>query len=160
MTIGRHLSLRLRAVTTFILRQDSSGAKVLLLKRAHSALAGIWCQVAGAIKGGETAWQAALREVREETGLVPDRFYSADICEQFYNAYKDRVELVPVFVAFVDSPRTIALNQEHSDYRWLSIPEAINLLPFPGQRDLLRTIEEQFVQREPNELLRIPPKKL
>ncbi len=156
----RHIGLQLRAATTFILRLDSDAAKTLLLKRAHSTLAGAWCQVAGSIKRGETAWQAALREVREETGIVPDRFYSADICEQFYNAYKDRIELLPVFVAFIDSARSVALNHEHSDYRWLTIREALELLPFPGQRDILRRIEEQFVLREPNELLRIPPKRL
>lgn len=158
MAIRTRLGITTRAVSAFILRQDKDGVKVLLLKRQHSKLAGTWCQVSGLMRRGETAWQACLRQIRQETGIVPDRVYSADICEQFYNAYKERIEVQPVFVAFVDSPRKVTLNHEHGDYRWLSIPEALDLLPFPGQREVLRKIEEQFLQRPPNELLRIPPK--
>lgn len=66
-------------------------------------LAGIWCQIARKVEGGETAWQAALRELYEETGLAPDAFYSADICEQFYEADRDAITVAPVFVAFIDS---------------------------------------------------------
>ena len=39
-----------------------------------------------------------LREIEEETGLIPDRFYSADILEQFYRPDQNCVILVPVFV--------------------------------------------------------------
>jgi dATP pyrophosphohydrolase len=31
--------------------------------------------VSGAVEAGETGWAAALREIEEETGLVPERFY-------------------------------------------------------------------------------------
>ena len=157
MAVRTRLGITIRAASAFILRQDKDGVKALLLKRQHSKLAGTWCQVSGLLKRGEKAWQACLREIREETGIVPDRLYSADICEQFYNVCKERIEVVPMFVAFIDSPRTVVLDHEHNDYRWLSIPEALNLLPFPGQREMLRRIEEQFLQRPPSELLRIPP---
>lgn len=66
-------------------------------------LAGIWCQIARKVEGGETAWQAALRELYEETDLAPDAFCSADICEQFYEADRDAITVAPVFVAFIDS---------------------------------------------------------
>ena len=39
-----------------------------------------------------------LREIEEETGLIPDRFYSADILEQLYRPDQNCVILVPVFV--------------------------------------------------------------
>lgn len=71
-----------------ILREAGDAHEVLLLRR-NGSLAGEWCQIAGAIEAGETAWQAALREVEEETGLRPSRFYSADIYEQFYEADRE-----------------------------------------------------------------------
>ncbi|WP_312882971.1 NUDIX domain-containing protein [Rhizobium etli] len=38
------------------------------MRRTGSTLSGEWCQIAGGIEHGETAWQAALREAKEETG--------------------------------------------------------------------------------------------
>ena len=65
------------------IRNTEARHEVLLLKRTQT-LIGEWCQIAGSIEKYETAWQAALRELDEETGLKPSAFYSADTCEQFY----------------------------------------------------------------------------
>ena len=91
-------SIAVRAFLTsvFAIRHHGAHHEVLLLKRAQS-LAGAWCQVAGSIEADETAWQAALRELREETGLTPEVLYSADICEQFYEADRDAITMAPVF---------------------------------------------------------------
>ena len=93
------IPIRCFAVSVVILRPAGSAFEFLLLRRTGT-LAGTWCQVAGAIEAGETAWQAGLREVVEETGLHPNRFYSADICEQFYEADRNAISLLPVFVGY------------------------------------------------------------
>ncbi|MFW6108123.1 MAG: NUDIX hydrolase, partial [bacterium] len=130
--------------------------EVLLMRRTGRRLGPIWCQVAGGIEEGEAAWEAALREVREETGLVPDEFYSADICEQFYEPHRECVAIIPVFVAFVPEDATVTLNPEHSEYRWTGFDGAERLLPFSSQRRVLRHIEREFFLRRPNDLLRLP----
>ncbi|WP_428672181.1 NUDIX hydrolase [Roseibium sp.] len=136
------------------IRKTGTGYEVLLLKRTQS-LAGEWCQVAGSIEDGETAWQAALRELKEETGLAPLSLYSADICEQFYVAERDEIVLSPVFVAFVSPSGTVSLNHEHSEYRWVSFEDAMEMVPFGGQRRILRWIEDEFVRRKPGRHLLI-----
>jgi 8-oxo-dGTP diphosphatase len=45
---------------------------VLLIERAKGALKGLWSLPGGNIEPGETARAAALREVREETGVEAD----------------------------------------------------------------------------------------
>ena len=141
-------------VSTVVIRTVNERSEVLLLKRTQS-LAGEWCQIAGSIEEGETAWQAAIRELDEETGLKPDRFYSADINEQFYEAARDAITVAPVFVAFVDDTQSVTLNFEHSDFCWVSFSEAIELVAFGGQRRVLRWIEDEFVNRQPSSHLLI-----
>jgi dihydroneopterin triphosphate diphosphatase len=65
------IPIRCFAVSVVLLRRVSAGCEVLLLRRNHT-LVGEWCQIAGAIEEGEKAWEAALREVNEETNLTCD----------------------------------------------------------------------------------------
>lgn len=148
------IPVRCSAVSLVALRRTASGHEVLLLRRTRT-LRGTWCQVAGAIEPGEAAWQAALRELDEETGLRPSALFSADICEQFYEPDRDAISLLPVFVALVPEEQGVVLNPEHDAFRWLSFDEAIGLVPFAGQRHVLRHVEQEFVRREPSPLLRI-----
>jgi dATP pyrophosphohydrolase len=155
-TVVEPVAIRCGAVSALVLRLDVDAARVLLLRRSSGDfLAGEWCQVSGRIEAGETAWQAALREIREETGLVPERFYSADICEQFYEATRNFISLLPVFVGFVSQDDVVTLNAEHSEARWMTFAEAEAAVTFGGQRSVLAHVRREFVDREPTEWLRI-----
>jgi dATP pyrophosphohydrolase len=143
------LPVRSYSVSAIVLRKSAVSHEILLLQRNHT-LVGTWCQVAGKIEPDETAWQAALREIQEETGLIPETLYSADICEQFYEPDLDAVNVVPVFVAIVDETQEVLLNDEHSAFEWLSMDEAIKRVPFAGQRHVLRHVEQEFILTAPN----------
>ncbi|MGK9167240.1 NUDIX domain-containing protein [Inquilinus limosus] len=153
----QEIPIRSFAVSVVVIRHGEAGAEVLLLRRTRS-LAGEWCQIAGAIEPGETAWQAALRETREETGLALQRLYSADICEQFYEADRDAISLLPVFVGFAPPDAAVRLNPEHSEFRWVGFDEAIEMVPFAGQRHVLRHVQREFIDREPSRWLLIHPR--
>src|SRR5271169_4494967 len=86
-----------------VLEEGGSPPRMLILRRAVEQLHGEWCHVAGRIEADETAWEAVLREIREETGLAVTRLFSADYTEQFYEAKRNVVSVVPAFVAYVDS---------------------------------------------------------
>ncbi|MEM1314776.1 MAG: NUDIX domain-containing protein [Pseudomonadota bacterium] len=148
------IPVRAFLVSLAALRETEAGHEVLLMRRTQG-LAGTWCQVAGKIEAGERAWQAALRELREETGLTPRALYSADVCEQFYEAARDAITLAPVFVALVDADAQVALNAEHDAFEWLDFDAAEARVDFAGQRRVLRCIREAFVDRAPSRHLRI-----
>lgn len=148
------IPIRAFLVSLVALRKTDTRHEVLLLRRTQS-LAGEWCQIAGSLEEGETAWQGALRELFEETGLRPEALYSADICEQFYEAGRDAITMAPVFVAMIDPSATVTLNHEHSAFEWLGFNEAVERVAFGGQRRVLRWIEEEFVHRVPSHHLRI-----
>lgn len=97
------------------------------------------------------------RENKEETGLTLQRLYSADICEQFYEADRDAISLLPVFVGFAGSTETVRLNAEHSEFQWVPFDQAVNMVPFAGQRNVLRHVQKEFVEQEPNRWLLIHP---
>ncbi len=158
MDIRQEIPIKAFAISAFCCRREGETWKVLLLRRTGTRLGDTWCQIAGRIEAGETAWQAALREIREETGLTPERFYSANVCEQFYEVEQECINLVPVFVGFVHADQQVELNWEHSEYRWMTFEEAEGHLLFPGQREMVRYIEREFIDREPYEFLRIIPR--
>ncbi|MFB2596139.1 NUDIX domain-containing protein [Paracoccus sp. p4-l81] len=64
------IPIRCHAVSLVAVRVLNDTNEVLLLRRTRS-LRGEWCQVAGTIEAEETAWEAAIRELAEETGLSP-----------------------------------------------------------------------------------------
>lgn len=142
------------SVSIFILKPDDGETKVLLLRRT-GYLAGLWCQIAGGIDAGEKAWQTAIREVREETGIALTEIWSADILEQFYEADKECITLVPVFVSTVPTGTTVTLNDEHDAYEWVTFEKANTMLSFPGQQKALAAVKAEFVDKEPNPHLKI-----
>ena len=84
--------------------------------------------------------QASLRELREETGLAPDRFYNLSRTEAFYQHRTDQLALIPVFVAFVVSTATVQLSDEHDRAEWLSVADAAQRFAWPRERRALDDI--------------------
>lgn len=148
------IPVRSFGVSVVALRERHAGYEVLLLRRTRT-LKDEWCQIAGGIEEGETAWQAAIRELAEETALISKDLYYADICEQFYEADRDAISIMPVFVAYIDEDAEVIINHEHSEFRWVSFEDAIQMVPFAGQRHVLRHVEHEFANRSPHHLLRI-----
>jgi dATP pyrophosphohydrolase len=128
----------------------------LVLRRApHILLGGTWQMVSGTIDAGEKAYEAAARELLEETGLRPLHFYQASYLNRFYLAATDQILLTPVFAAEVAADAEVRLSDEHTAYEWVTPEEALRRYPWPGQRESLQTIREQFVLREALEQSRL-----
>ena len=144
------IPIRCSVASAVVLEDGADRPRMLLLRRSKQPLFGEWCHVAGGIEDGEAAWQTVLREIREETGLAVARLFSADYNEQFYEAGRNIFTVVPVFVAYVDSSRTVRLNAEHSEFRWVTITEAQSLVTFGGQRRVYEEIQREFVDRKPS----------
>jgi dATP pyrophosphohydrolase len=149
------LPVRATMVSVVVLRGIGADTRMLVARRAEAYLRGAWSYIAGHVEPGEKGWQAALRELREETGLAPAAFWATSYCETFYLAASDTVELVPAFVARVGDAADVHLNREHSAFRWVTLDEAAEIMPFGSQRGLIAYVRHEFVEREPAVALRL-----
>src|SRR3982751_3280709 len=98
-----------------------------------------WETVHGHIEAGESPEEAAVREVREETGLTVQRLYNVTV-QPFYLHKLAAVELAVVFAAFVDRDQTITLGGEHMRHEWLSPDDALARFVWPRERAALRDV--------------------
>ena len=132
--------ITVRVVDTYVFRKVENKIYFLLLKRANKKIYGhLWQGVAGKIETGESAWQAALRELNEETGLKPIRMFIADYVSKFYEQIGDRINLVPVFGIEVESEE-VRLSDEHTEFRWMDVDEAEESLVWNGQKKGIRMV--------------------
>jgi dATP pyrophosphohydrolase len=123
----------------------------LLLRRApdEPAYPGLWQVVTGSIEPGEKAIDAALRELREETGVRPEHFWVVPYTNSFYDHRLDCINLIPFFAAQFapgDNPR---LSAEHSESSWLSHRDARACLVWPGQKAGLDVVHSSIVEGQP-----------
>ena len=131
-------SVRVSLVDVYVLRREGGELRCLVLRRAVGGRCpGSWETVHGHIEEGERPWEAATRELEEETGLAPQRLYNLSRVETFYQHLKDEVALVPVFVAFVDVDIPVRLGPEHDAHVWLSPADAGARFAWPRERRAL-----------------------
>jgi dATP pyrophosphohydrolase len=134
-------SLQVSFIDAYVLRPGPSGLEVLVLRRAPGGRSpGSWETVHGHIEPGETPVQAALRELREETGLEPARLYNVSRVEAFYRHQTNEIVLIPVFAGVVDPRATVRHSAEHDRAEWLEAREAAARFSWPRERRALEDV--------------------
>lgn len=135
-------------IEAHIFREQNGELEFLLLKRApYQYYPNLWQMVSGKIKDGEKAYETALREIKEETDLTPEKMWIAPNINSFYSPDDEYISLIPVFAAKVKYDSSVKISTEHSEYKWLKPEEAKNLLAWEGQRKSVDLIVEYFLNR-------------
>jgi 8-oxo-dGTP pyrophosphatase MutT (NUDIX family) len=132
--------IRVGVVDVYVIRPYRAEWLVLALQRSRGTRCpGSWETVHGRIEADEQPERAAVREVREETGLELDRLYNVT-CQPFYLHTVGVVQMAVVFAAFVTEQSDVRLGAEHQRYEWLSAAAAAARFTWPREREALQHI--------------------
>lgn len=128
-------------VDVYPYRVVDAGAEFLILQRSiGTTLGGTWQGVHGHVEPGESAFEAARRELSEETGLRVKSWHQLESVNTFYLAARDEVHLCAGFAALVPGDMEPVLCDEHADYAWDSPEDAMIRFHWPGQRLAIQEI--------------------
>ncbi len=131
MTSGQPLADRY-VVTSFL----EHAGRILILRRSDrvGSYQGLWAGVSGGFEPGRTAYEQAVAEIGEETGLAPEDVRLAATGEPFevidrqigrrWHIYPFRFEAL--------RPDKLRLDWEHSEARWVEPSELASYPTVPG----------------------------
>lgn len=127
-----------------VFRKINDEFRFLLIKNRRS---NHWGFPKGHMEKGETREETAIREVLEETGIhinILDGFCS----ESQYKIGAKIEKRVEVFLASTEDTQTVIQKEEIEDYIWLRFPEAIDLLRFDNDKEILSSVREYMTEHE------------
>lgn len=142
-----------RPISVLVLLHDQDG-NVLLLERADKA--NFWQSITGSLEHDETPFQAALREVAEETGIIlqPENLRDWHYCleyeiyEHWRHRYAEGVthNLEHWFSAEIPAQTIVKLSQgEHVAQQWLPADLAALKVFSPSNRAIIeRWVKQGF----------------
>ncbi len=145
-----NIDFKIVEVVVFRLKETP---EFLVLRRSDNdnIYPGLWQLVSGGIEEREKAFEAAYREVVEETGIEPESLFNTPLTNVFYFYTNDTVNVSPVFAAAFSNDSAVHLSAEHQDFRWLNMDEAVSLLVWPGQKDAIRKVYDYIILKNPSQ---------
>jgi len=121
-----------------VYRRVADGIEVVLASRRTRRGQLAWGLAKGGIEIGETREQAAVREVREETGLTAD--IEADLGDTKYMYVWDDIRIrktVHFFLMRHTGGDVEDRDDEMEEIRWFPMERAIKRAAYRGERDML-----------------------
>ena len=139
-----------RSVQVVVFGVRGGKPEYLLLRRVATH-GGFWQSVTGSLEAGETHREAAIREVREETGIVADQTDLIDlnltntfaIAPQWLSKYAPGVtHNEEVCFALQTQQTSIALDpMEHDSFVWADYETATGLLFWESTKKAFAAVE-------------------
>ena len=133
------------AVSAAIFRDS----RLLIVRRAQPPAAGLYTLPGGVVELGETLAEAAVREVREETGLEIEPLALVGYRQVISHDPKGLVERHFVILPFAARwlAGEIILNEELAEARWLKPSELSELATTEGLAEIVAAASEKMSAR-------------
>ncbi|MBC7113132.1 MAG: NUDIX hydrolase [Candidatus Methanomethyliales bacterium] len=118
--------------------------QILLVKRGHEPNKGLWSIPGGLIKLGETAKEAAIREVKEETGLEVSIGAVAGVFDVIIRDGSSKIKYHYVIIDYFGEVigGILRAGTDVIDARWFGLDELNNIETSPTVRKALGLYEK------------------
>ena len=105
------------------------GDTVLLIRRGHAPLRGVWTLPGGTVELGETLREAVMREAREETGLVVEVGPLVEVVDSIQRGEDGRVEYHYVIADFlcVATGGVLGAASDAAEARWVPVADVASV---------------------------------
>ena len=123
-----------------LFRSDSNKNEFLLLNYPQ----GHWDFIKGKVEPGETPYETASRETKEETGISDIEFIDGfeESVEYNFKFKNEDIHKTVVFFLSKTNEKKITLSHEHSDFVWLEYDDALKKTTFRNAKNVLSKTNE------------------
>jgi len=123
------------------LRNNSDTWQIFLIRNING---NHWGFPKGKPQENESHRDAALRELKEETGLLPVKFLSEDPLVESYHVYRSHSEIQKkVYYYLVQVEGNVKLQEEEiSDGKWFFFKEAYSKITFDESKFIFSKVQE------------------
>lgn len=124
-------------IVTSILR---NGNEILILKRSPrtKTMQNLWAGISGYLEPSEDLLSRALVEIYEETKINGKELILDKILNQITINIKPDLTLIIQPFYFLSSTRTLLLNWEHTEFRWINSYDLDNYKFVPMLKEILK----------------------
>lgn len=122
-------------------RQGLAWDVVLIARKQHT----VWCLPKGHLEPGEQPEQAALREVREETGLTAEILQLLDSIAYWFSSTEEHARFfktVHFYLMRATGGSTDDHDTEVDEVRWVPVAEALTIMTYPSERKLVTQAQQ------------------
>jgi 8-oxo-dGTP pyrophosphatase MutT (NUDIX family) len=129
------------------MKEDRSFGIVLVFREEEDLFlivkhtAGHWGFPKGHKEAYENDQETALRELKEETGIVKCRIINMPTIHEEYIYSEGNIEIhkiVKYFVGFTEDKEVKLLESELVEYKWATYEEAMNTLSYDNNKEVLK----------------------
>ena len=139
--------LRPTKIEVYLFRRRGRRIEFLCLRRApRGRLPGVWQPVTGSLRRGEAALAGAAREVLEETGLAPRRWWTLEGVGIYFDAAAGRARVMAMLAAEVGARDRVKLSREHTDSVFHTAAAAGRRFLWEAQRRVLESVRREVLR--------------
>ena len=139
---------RLAQINVVCYKKELKGEPLFLLLKRNPQKGGFWQTVSGGVKTSNTLRETIFAELKEELGLQVKKEKILETQHSFHYIGSEDYELNEyVFGYRLDNSDKITLSEEHTEYKFVDLNEAIKLVKYQTNRELLRKVYDLVAKK-------------
>lgn len=99
----------------------------------------------GHAESSETVHEGIVREVQEETGIYVTTYELSYATTTYHEWDTNKQNVVRLFYTARTEQATVVLSEEHCEYKWCTVSEALQLIHYEVQANALHYLQQKAI---------------